>query len=126
LFSPAFAQASFISIDNTYNTTDILKYSQIGTVYPKITVIYAGGKTTLYIYTTANELPSCYSANNCPDIVTQGYQLKACIQNKCQYIFTIEIGSAYLSLPEYGTKELIIIIIGALVIFLAILKLKNR
>jgi len=126
LFPIALAQASFISIDNSYNTTNILKYSQIGTVYPKITVIYAGGKTTLYIYTTANELPSCYSANNCPDIATQGYQLKACIQNKCQYIFTIEIGSAYLSLPEYGIKELIIILFGALVIFFAILKLKNR
>jgi len=119
--------SSFISIDNSYNTTDILKYSQVGTVYPKITVIYtSGNKQILYINTTANELPSCYSANNCPDIATQGYQLKACIQNKCQYIFTIEIGSAYLSLPEYGTKELIIIIIGALVIFLAVLKLKNR
>jgi hypothetical protein len=104
LFSPAFAQASFISIDNSYNTTDILKYSQIGTVYPKITVIYVGGKTTLYIYTTANELPSCNSVDDCPDIATQGYQLKACIQNKCQYIFTIEIGSAYLSLPEYGKR----------------------
>jgi hypothetical protein len=124
LFSPAFAQASFISIDNSYNTTDILKYSQIGTVYPKITVIYAGGKTTLYIYTTANELPSCNSVDDCPNIVTQGYQFKACIQKKCQYIFTIEIGSAYLSLPEYGTKELIIIIIGSLLMFLAILKLK--
>ena len=125
LFSPAFAQASFISIDNSYNTTDILKYTQIGTVYPKITVIYVGGKTTLYIYTTANELPSCNSVDDCPDIVTQGYQFKACIQNKCQYIFTIEIGSAYLSLPEYGTKELVIIIFGALLLFYAILKMRN-
>ena len=114
-----------ILIDNSYNTTDILKYSQIGTVYPKITVIYAGGKTTLYIYTTANELPSCNFVNDCPDIVTQGYQFKACLQNKCQYIFTIEIGSAYLSLPEYGTKELVIIIFGALLLFYAILKMRN-
>jgi hypothetical protein len=118
--------SSFISIDNSYNTTKILKYSQIDTVYPKITVIYAGRKATLYINTTANELPSCNSIGDCPNIVTQGYQLKACIQNKCQYIFTTEIGSAYLSLPEYGTKELAIILFGALLLFLAILKLKNR
>jgi hypothetical protein len=117
---------SFISIDNSYNTTSILKYSQIDTVYPKITVIYASGKTTLYINTTANELPSCNSIDDCPNIVTQGYQLKACIQNKCQYIFTTEIGSAYLSLPEYGTKELVIILFGALLLFLGILKLTNR
>ena len=117
---------SFISIDNSYNTTNILKYSQIDTVYPKITVIYADGKTTLYINTTANEFPSCNSVDDCSNITTQDYQIKACIQNKCQYVFTTEIGSAYLSLPEYGTKELIIIIIGALLLFLAILKLKNR
>jgi len=116
---------SFISIDNSYNTTSILKYSQIDTVYPKITVIYASGKTTLYINTTANELPSCNSIDDCPNIVTQGYQLKACIQNKCQYIFTTEIGSAYLSLPEYGTKELVIILFVALLLFLGILKLEN-
>jgi hypothetical protein len=117
---------SFISIDNSYNTTSILKYSQIDTVYPRITVIYSGGKTTLYINTTANELPSCNSVNDCPNIVTQAYQMKACIQNKCQYIFTTEIGSAYLSLPEYGTKELIIILFGAMLLFLGILKLRNR
>ena len=117
---------SFISIDNSYNTTSILKYSQIDTVYPKITVIYSGGKTTLYINTTANELPSCNSIDDCPNIATQAYQIKACIQNKCQYVFTTEIGSAYLSLPEYGTKELIIILFGALFLFLEILKLKNR
>jgi len=116
---------SFISIDNSYNTTSVLKYSQIDTVYPKITVIYAGGKTTLYINTTANELPSCNSVDNCSNIVTQAYQIKACIQNKCQYVFTTEIGSAYLSLPEYGTKELIIILFGAMLMFLAVLKLKN-
>jgi len=116
---------SFILIDNSYNTTSILKYSQIDTVYPKITVIYSGGKTTLYINTTANELPSCNSVNDCSNIVTQAYQMKACIQNKCQYIFTTEIGSAYLSLPEYGTKELLIIIFGALLLFLVVLKLRN-
>jgi hypothetical protein len=116
---------SFISIDNSYNTTSVLKYSQIDTVYPKITVIYAGGKTTLYINTTANELPSCNSVDDCSNIVTQAYQIKACIQNKCQYIFTTEIGSAYLSLPEYGTKELMIVLFGAMLIFLAILKLRN-
>jgi hypothetical protein len=119
---------SFISIDNSYNTTKILKYSQIDTVYPRITVIYSGRPgeiTPLYINTTANELPiNCTSKNDCPDIITQGD--KSCIQNKCQYVFTTKIGSAYLSLPEYGTKELVIIIIGALVIFLVILKLKNR
>jgi hypothetical protein len=116
---------SFISIDNSYNTTSILKYSQIDTVYPKITVIYAGGKTTLYINTTANELPSCNSVDDCSNITTQAYQIKACIQNKCQYIFITEIGSAYLSLPEYRTKELIIILFGAMFIFLAVLKLRN-
>jgi len=116
---------SFISIDNSHNTTSILKYSQIDTVYPKITVIYSGGKTTLYINTTANELPSCNFVDNCPNITTQDYQIKACIQNKCQYIFTAEIVSAYLSLPEYGTKELIIILFGAMFIFLAVLKLRN-
>ena len=118
--------SSFISIDNSYNTTSILKYSQIDTVYPKITVIYSSGKATLYINTTANELPSCNSIDDCPNIVTQAYQLKACIQNKCQYIFTTEIGSAYLSLPEYGTKELVIILFGALLLFIGILKLENR
>jgi hypothetical protein len=119
---------SFILIDNSYNTTSILKYSQIDTVYPKITVIYSGRsgeRTQLYINTTANELPiDCTSKNDCPDIITQGD--KSCIQNKCQYFFTTEIGSAYLSLPEYGTKELIIILFGALLLFLGVLKLKNR
>jgi hypothetical protein len=117
--------SSFISIDNSYNTTSILKYSQIDTVYPKITVIYAGGKTTLYINTTANELPSCNSIDDCPNIATQAYQIKSCIQNKCQYIFTTEIGSAYLSLPEYGAKNLLLIFPLAILIFLSIFLLKN-
>jgi hypothetical protein len=120
--------SSHILIDNSYNTTNNLKYSQIDTVYPRITVIYSGRsgeRTQLYINTTANELPiNCTSKNDCPDIITQGD--KSCIQNKCQYVFTTEIGSSYLSLPEYGTKELIIILFGAILLFLAILKLKNR
>jgi len=118
--------SSFTSIDNSYNTTSILKYSQIDTVYPKITVIYAGKKMILYINTTANELPSCNSVDDCPDIATQGYQLKACIQNKCQYIFNTEIGSAYLSLPEYGAKDLLLIFPLAILIFLSIFLLRKK
>jgi len=118
--------SSFISIDNSYNTTSILKYSQIDTVYPKITVIYAGKKMILYINTTANELPSCNSVDDCSNIVTQGYQLKACIQNKCQYIFNTEIGSAYLSLPEYGAKDLLLIFPLAILIFLSIFLLRKK
>jgi hypothetical protein len=118
---------SFISIDNSHNTTSILKYSQIDTVYPKITVIYSGRpgeRTQLYINTTANELTiNCTSETDCPDIITQGG--KSCIQNRCQYFFTAEIVSAYLSLPEYGSKDLIIILFGAMFIFLALLKLRN-
>jgi len=117
-------QQSFIAIDNTYNTTKILKYSQIDTVYPKITVIYSSGKSILYINTTANELPSCNSINDCPDIATQGHQLKSCINGKCWYIFTTEIGSAYLSLPEYSIKELILVLIISVVIFVLILRRK--
>jgi hypothetical protein len=118
--------SSYILIDNSYNTTNNLKYSQIGTVSPKITLLYVNGKKILYINTTASELPSCTSDADCPEIVTEGYQKKYCIDGKCNYIFAIEIGSAYLSLPEYETKDLIIIIIGALVAFLAILKVENR
>lgn len=115
---------SFIHIDNSYNTTRILKYSEIDTVYPKITVIYAGGKTTLFIHTTANELPSCRSANDCPNIVTSGYQTKSCVQGKCYYIFTTEISSSYFSLPEYGMKELLLIFLLTPIIYLIILRLK--
>jgi hypothetical protein len=118
--------SSYILIDNSYNTTNNLKYSQIDTVSPKITLLYVNGKKILYINTTASELPSCTSDNNCSEIVTEGYQKIYCIDGKCNYVFAIEIGSAYLSLPEYGTKDLIIIIIGALVTFLAILKVENR
>jgi len=121
---------SFISIDNSYNTTNILKYSQIDTVYPKITVIYASGKIPLFINTTANELPNCTTVDNCPNstIIIQGLSSRVdcqCIEGKCQYVFTTEIGSAYLSLPEYGTKELIIILFGALVIFFMVSKLNH-
>jgi len=124
---------SFISIDNSYNTTNILKYSQIETVYPRITVIYSGRpgeRTPLYINTTVNELPNCTTVDNCPNstVIIQGLSSnvdRQCIEGKCQYIFTTEIGSAYLSLPEYGTKELLLIIIGAILLFLAILKIRN-
>jgi hypothetical protein len=116
-------QQSFIAIDNTYNTTNILRYSQIDTVHPKITVIYASGRSILYINTTANELSSCNSINDCPDIAiaTQGYQ-KSCIDRKCWYVFTTEIGSAYLSLPEYSIKDLILILIISTIIFILILR----
>jgi len=118
-------QPSFIAIDNTYNTTRILRYLQIDTVYPKIAVIYSSGRSILYINTTANELPSCNSVNDCPNIslATQGYQ-KSCIDRKCWYIFTTEIGSAYLSLPEYGIKELILVLIISVAIFILILIMK--
>jgi len=110
--------SSFFSINNIHNTTGILKYSQIDTVSPKVTIIYSSGKATLYINTTANELTiGCSSANDCPDVVTQGYQIKSCIQGKCYYVFTTEIGSAYLSLPEYGVKEAIIILFLSVIIF---------
>jgi hypothetical protein len=118
-------QSSFIAIDNTHNTTKDLRYSQIDTVYPKITVIYVSGRTQLFINTTANELPYCSFDADCPDIATKDYQIKACIQNKCQYVFITEIGSAYLSLPEYGTKELGIVIIIALIMFFLVLRLKK-
>jgi len=114
-------QQSFIIIDNTYNTTKVLRYSQVYTVSPKITVIYASGKSILYINTTANELPSCNSMNDCPDIATQDYQIKSCTDRKCWYIFTTEIGSAYLSLPEYDIKDLILILILSIAIFVLIL-----
>jgi len=115
-------QASFIVVDNSHNTTKTLNYLEMDTVSPKITVIYAGKKTTLYINTTANELPTiCTSANDCPDIVTQGYSIKACIQNNCQYIFTTEIGSSYLSLPEYGPKDTLVIFTASIATFLVLL-----
>ena len=118
-------QQSFIVIDNTYNTTSTLGYSRTDTVYPKITVIYASGKTNLYINTTASELPSCNSDRDCPlkEAVIQGIPNEVrCIENKCQYIFITEIGSAYLSLPEYGVNELILIVFSAIFIFLLIVK----
>jgi len=117
-------QQSFITIDNTYNTTKTLRYSESDTVSPKITVIYASGKSILYINTTANELPSCSSVNDCPNIATQDYQIKSCIDRKCWYIFTTEIGSAYLSLPEYSIKDLILILILSIAIFVLILRMK--
>jgi len=119
-------QQSFVIIDNTHNTTSILGYSQADTVYPKVTVIYAGGKTYLYVNTTANELPSCNSDTDCPskEVVIQGTVNEVrCIQNKCQYTFVSEISSAYLSLPEYGRKEAILIVFLALLIFFLLLKL---
>jgi len=117
---------SFITIDNTHNTTSNLKYSQMETVYPKITVIYASGKTQLYINTTANELPIvCSSANDCPNIITQDYHIKACIQGKCQYIFMREIGSSYLSLPEYTLEDLRLIFLLAFTLLILILGLKK-
>jgi uncharacterized membrane protein len=112
---------SFISIDNSHNTTNILKYSQIDTVYPKITIIYSSGKTQLFINTTANELPYCNSVNDCPNIATQNYQIKDCIKNKCQYTFLTEIGSSYLSLPEYGRRETLLIIILSILLFFFLL-----
>jgi hypothetical protein len=124
------SDSPFISIDNSYNTSNVLKYSQTDTVYPKITVIYAGKKMRLYINTTANELPTCVSDSNCPNstVILQGYLSDVdvkCIQNRCQYIFTTEIGSAYLSLPEYGSKDLLLIFPLA-IIFLSIFLMRKN
>jgi len=119
------SQQSYIVIDNTHNTTNVLGYSQSDTVYPRVTVIYAGGKTTLYINTTANELPSCNSNVDCPpkEAIIQGTPHEvSCVQNKCQYIFVTEIGSAYLSLPEYGRNELILIFLSAVFLFFLVIK----
>jgi len=121
------SQQSFIVIDNAYNTTNVLDYSQLDTVYPKVTVIYVSGKASLYINTTANELPSCNSDEDCPlkEAIIQGTPNEVrCVENKCQYIFVVEIGSAYLSLPEYGMNELILIVFLAIFIFFLIMKLR--
>ncbi|MCC5994554.1 MAG: hypothetical protein LM587_03125 [Candidatus Aenigmarchaeota archaeon] len=117
--------SSYILIDNSYNTTNNLKYSQIGTVSPKITLLYVNGEKILYINTTASELPSCTSDNNCSRIVTEGYQKIYCIDGKCNYVFAIQIGSAYLSLPEYEMREAVIILVLATFLFLLAIKLKT-
>jgi len=117
-------QQSFIVIDNSYNTTKILRYSESDTVSPKITVVYASGKSILYINTTANELSSCNSPNDCPNVATQGYQFKSCIERKCWYVFTTEIGSAYLSLPEYNIKDWMLILTLSIPMFALILRMK--
>jgi len=113
--------STYVYIDNSYNTTKDLEYLEIGTVYPKLLFVYSGGNFYLDINTTANQL-TCNSDKDCPAIITEGYQNITCLQNKCFYIFELQVGSAYLSLPEYQFTDWLILLFASILIFLIFLK----
>ncbi|MEM5831177.1 MAG: hypothetical protein QXO40_03165 [Candidatus Aenigmatarchaeota archaeon] len=115
-----------IYVDNSYNTTRILKYGELDTVYPKLSFLIKRDNTVFYINTTSNELPTFSSLNLCPSprVIVGRDALLSLINGKCIYSFEVTSGSTYYSMPEYDFLFSIIILIFSALIFYSILKFR--
>ncbi|MEM0333747.1 MAG: hypothetical protein QXX30_04805 [Candidatus Aenigmatarchaeota archaeon] len=115
-----------IYVDNTYNTTKVLKYGEIDTVYPTIVFLTKKDNIIFYINSTSNELPSFNSIDSCPSpqIILGKDAHLSLIDGKCIYSFEVISGSTYYSMPEYDQLFAFIIILTSVMVFCLILKFR--
>lgn len=115
-----------VYVDNSFNTTQILKYGEIGTVYPRLSFLIKREGIVLYINTTSNELPSVNSLKECPkpEIIVGSKAELSLLDNKCVYSFRVVSGSTYYSMSEYDYVFGIILLFLSLTFFYFFLKFR--
>lgn len=117
--------SNYVHVDNSYNTTNRLRYGEVGSAYPRITFLLHQDQIVFYINTTPNELPSFSSLSECPDKVTitgRNDAIVSLINNRCVYSFRVVSTSTYYSMPEYDTSFLVLLLLLSIFIFYFILR----